>query len=301
MINYQYLNTHRDLFPSAVGISYTQFAEILVKFTPALRKAENTKAWSKKRLRVPGGGRHATLASDAQKLFFILFYYKSYPTFRLAQTLFLFDKRNIQLWVRFLEIVLWDTLGYQLALPEVRAKTLYGMFEVCPSLKEFITDATERQIQRPKDNQKQEFYYSGKKKKHTVKNQLLVHPRTKRILAISDMYEGKRHDKRIFEEDKLFLKIPPKANGMGDTAYQGIYHPFLTMVTPIKKPPGGELSDEMKQNNQSISKIRVGVEHPIAYLKHFNILSHTFRSRINKAQLPFQNIACIYNFTRRYT
>lgn len=301
MINYQYLNTHRDLFPAAVGISYTQFAVLLAKFTSSLRKAENTKAWSKPRIRIPGGGRKARLTSDTQKLFFILFYYKSYPTFRLAQTLFLFDKRNIQLWVRFLELVLWNTLGYQLELPIVKAKTLHGLFSVCPVLKGFITDATERLIRRPKDSVNQEFYYSGKKQRHTVKNQLLVSPRTKRILAVSDMYEGKRHDKRIFEEDPLFLKIPPKAVGLGDTAYQGIHHPFLSMITPIKKPPGGELSDDMRQNNKSISKIRVGAEHPIAYLKHFNILSHTFRSRIKYAQLPFQNISAIYNFTRNYT
>ena len=37
---------------------------------------------------------------------------------------------------------------------------------------EFIIDVTECTIQRPKYNQKE--YYSGKKKKHTIKIQLLI-------------------------------------------------------------------------------------------------------------------------------
>lgn len=66
------------------------------------RKAENIKAYSKKRLREVGGGRKATLKTGSDKLFFILFYYKTYPTFRFASFLYEPDKRNVQLWVRFL-------------------------------------------------------------------------------------------------------------------------------------------------------------------------------------------------------
>ena len=75
----------------------------------------------------------------------------------------------------------------------------------------------------------------------------------KRILTVSDTYEGKRHDKKIFEEDPLFLKIPPNSTGMGDSAYQGIKHPFLRMVVPNRSPPKRELSKSEKQVNKSIS------------------------------------------------
>ena len=38
----------------------------------------------------------------------------------------------------------------------------------------FFHDGTERPIQRPKDAQVQKTYYSGKKKQHTIKNNLVI-------------------------------------------------------------------------------------------------------------------------------
>ena len=137
---------------------------------------------------------------------------------------------------------------------------------------------------------------------YTVKNQILVNPRTKRILAVSKTVEGKRHDKRLFEEDPLTNLLPPNTQVMGDSAYQGTdeLHPWLSVVVPKKKPPGGELTEMEKQNNTSISKIRVRVEHPIAYLKHFNILSHKFRNKLKHANQPIHTLAAMYNFSRNY-
>jgi hypothetical protein len=196
--------------------------------------------------------------------------------------------------------VLFETLEHQLELPTIQTRTIHGLFEACPALKEILVDSTERPVQRPKDSTLQEFYYSGKKKMHTVKNQILVHPKTKKILAVSDTYEGKRSDKRIFEEDKLFTEIPPDSVGMGDSAYQGIKHPFLKLVVPKKKPPRGELTTEEKTINTQISSVRIRVEHSISYLKHFNILAHRFRNNLKHIHQPMLTIAAIYNFTRTY-
>lgn len=301
-MDYIYLLNHKELFPYIIGITHRQFEQILCKFSPALRKAEHEKAYSKKRLRIPGGGRKAALRTDRQKLFFILFYYKTYPTFRFAQCLFHFDKRHIQLWQRFLGKVLFESLGYELKLPTIRVKCFSQWIEVCPELKEHIVDATERQIRRPKNKDKQEHYYSGKKKRHTVKNQIYVSPKTKRILAVSSLHEGKLHDEKLLEKDPLLYRMPPKSLGMGDSGYQGAenIHPWLKFIHPQKKPQGKELTDGEKENNRKISQIRVIVEHPFSYLKHFNILSQVFRGRIERAQEPFVNLACIYNFTRTH-
>lgn len=295
---YQYLLKHRELFQYAIGIPYKQFVLLLPKFSPALRKLEEQEAWKKERIRQPGGGRKATLKSDEEKLFFILWYYKVYPTFRFAQIEFRFDKRNIQLWVRLLEQSLFASVGYELELPKRKIRNHGEWLEIAPELSDFLVDSTERSIQRPKDKEQQTKYYSGKKKQHTVKNQIIVHPKTRKILAVSETVEGKRSDKTLFVDDPLFLAIPKGAKGMADKAYIGIDHSFLTWTIPKKKPRGKELSDEEKENNRQISKIRIYVEHPNAYLKHFNILSHKFRSRIDKVELPIKTIAAIYNFTR---
>lgn len=302
---YKYLLKHPELFQYAVGIKFDQFNELLPKFSSSLRQAEYTKAWKKKRLREVGGGRKATLKGDLAKLFFILLYYKTYPTFRFASCIFEFDKRNIQLWVKFLAPVLFNTLGYEVSLK--RRSHRINSFEAWileyPELKEFLVDATERPICRPKDNKLQQFYYSGKKKQHTIKNQLFVDPNSKKILHISDSVEGKRADKTLFEDDPVSLFLPEGSLGMADKAYQkaGDANPNLNMIIPKKKPPGKELTESEKLNNKAISQIRVRVEHPISYLKHFNILSQRFRGRVTNQQnldLPIKTISAIYNFTR---
>lgn len=309
-MNLNYLLKHPELFQYAIGIKFNQFNELLPKFSVTLRKAESKKAYSKPRVREVGGGRKATLNSDYQKLFFILFYYKTYPTFRFAQVLWGFDKKNIQLWVNFLAPILFSALGFELSLTRRKKISRFSLWlEEYPQLEEFIVDATERAIQRPKDNKEsnilQSDYYSGKKKHHTVKNQILVSPQTKKILAVSGTVKGTIHDKRLFETDPLLLYLPDNSTGMGDLGYLGTEHktinPHLTMVLPQKKPPGKELTESEKANNKAISSIRVRVEHPFSYIKHFNILSGRFRGRVDNQQnldLPIKTIAAIYNFTR---
>lgn len=306
MFNLNYFLKHPELFQYVIGINFNQFNVLLPKFSGVLRKAQYQKVWGKPRLREPGGGRKAKLDSDYSKLFFILFYYKTYPTFRFAQSIYQLDKRNIQLWVKFLAPVLFNTLGYELSLKRRKKISRFDLWlEEYPELSEFIVDCTERAIQRPKDNQVQTEYYSGKKKHHSVKNQILVSPKTKRILAVSDSVAGTVHDKKLFEATSLLPYLPDNSVGLGDLGYMGTdeLNSRLNMILPKKKPPGGELTDTEKANNKAISSIRVRVEHPFSYLKHFNILSGKFRGRLNQQNLdlPFKTIACIYNFTRAPT
>lgn len=302
---YKYLLKHPELFQYAVGIKFDQFNQLMPEFTSVLRQVEYAKAWKKKRLREVGGGRKATLKDDFEKLFFILLYYKVYPTFRFASCIFEFDKRNIQLWKDFLAPVLNSCLGYELKLKKRfhRINSFERWILEYPELKQFIVDATERAIYRPKDNKTQKEYYSGKKKHHSVKNQIIVSPDTKKILAVSDTVKGTVHDKKLFDQDPLFDYVPENSVAMGDLGYQGTENRNfrLKIILPQKKPPGKELTEGEKRNNKNISQIRVRVEHPISYLKHFNILSQKFRGRVSNQQnldLPFKIISAIYNFTR---
>lgn len=297
-MNYQYLLAHKELFPAAVGITYSQFEAIYQKFAPALQRINKQKRQSVKYLRAPGGGRKAKLATGRQKLFFILFYYKVYPTFRLAQALFCLDKINCFRWKERLEPVLFAALGYELKLPKVRCRYLSQALEVCPALKKFLIDASERPVRRPKKPDDQTKYYSGKKKRHTVKNQIIVQPGSKRILAVSKTVEGKRHDKKLAETDGILAAAPPGSVGVGDSGYLGLggFNRLIKFLTPKRKPQGQNLSEADKGTNTVISSIRTQVEHPFAYMKHFNILSHVFRNQISRSHQPFATIACIYNF-----
>ena len=128
----------------------------------------------------------------------------------------------------------------------------------------------------------------------------MVNPKNQRIMAVSLTVEDKRHDKKLLEDNGILLHAPPKSTIMGDSGYQGSneINPLLKFITPKKKPPNNNLSELEIKTNQQISSIRVRVEHPFSYLKHFNILAHKFRGRINQAHQPFVNLACVY-FTRK--
>ena len=81
----------------------------------------------------------------------------------------------------------------------------------------------ERPIQRPKDRETQKAHYSGKKKQHTLKNNLMVNADSK-VVFLTASYEGRIHDKRI--ADRAGYSPPPGSVLYQDTGFQG----YLTRV-----------------------------------------------------------------------
>jgi hypothetical protein len=78
-------------------------------------------------------------------------------------------------WIHRLSGLLNRALGYEMHRPERRAANLESVLSACPSL-EFIIDGTERAINHPKNKDNQKRYYSGKKKGHVVKNNVITEP-----------------------------------------------------------------------------------------------------------------------------
>ena len=59
---------------------------------------------------------------------------------------------------------------------------------------------------------------------------------------------------------------------LADKGYQG-----LDLITPVKKLPGAELTDDEKHLNQHINHHRVVIERVIAHFKRWRVLSSIFR------------------------
>lgn len=99
-----------------------------------------------------------------------------------------------------------------------------------------IFDVTECPIERPKRNKKgrrknrQKQYYSGKKKKHTIKQQIVV-SKTGKIIATSQA-NGKTHDFKIFKNSKNRIHTDTKMQG--DSAYQGVHRMHANSEIPKK-------------------------------------------------------------------
>ncbi len=108
--------------------------------------------------------------------------------------------------------------------------------------------------------------YSGKKKRYTAVHQIVTGS-NKRIFAVGPAQDGRKHDKKIYDESRL-LK-PPDVLGVGDLGYQG-----TLLEIPIKKPRKKALSKESIDYNKWHASLRIGMEHAIWRMKKFNIFSY---------------------------
>lgn len=75
-------------------------------------------------------------------------------------------------------------------------------------------------------------------------------------------------------------------------------------ILPIKrkrrKGKTIKLTAEEKGFNQNHAKVRVAVEHVIAKLKKYQVLSQTYRSAEERYNRIFRNVASLINFRLEY-
>lgn len=277
MIKFHLLKKNLVAFQSFTGLSVAAFYELLPSFEGAYEDDldQRDKERTQKRKRERGGGRNGALPHIEDKLLFILFYFRVYPTQVLQGYLFGMGQTQAGEWVHRLTPILNRALGYEKQLPARKARDIAQVLQMCPDL-EFIIDGTERPIRRPKDKAKQKEYYSGKKGRHTVKNNVVTERPTKKVKVLSATCEGKKHDKKLADEQAI--SFPKGSKVWKDTGFQGYEPEGVTTYHPMKKPKGKELTTEQKQTNKELSKERIGVEHSIGGIKVFGIVQGVLRN-----------------------
>src|SRR2546430_16217780 len=86
-----------------------------------------------------------------------------------------------------------------------------------------------------------------------------------KLAWIADPVSGSRHDNYCREESGVRLTINPR-NWIGDKGYIG-----NNMITPFRKPAGGELLDWQKEYHSAVNRIRWMVEHVISRFSDWTI------------------------------
>lgn len=150
-----------------------------------------------------------------------------------------------------------------------------------------------RNLQSRDLKKRQRKYYSGKKKRHTLKTQVVVNKCTAEIICISNE-SGKMHDFRIFKESKIH--IDPKASIIVDSGYQGLQKIHANTLLPKKRRKNHPLTPDDKKKNRELSSARVVNENVIGVIKRYRILAEKYRNRRKRFNLRFNLIAGIYNF-----
>jgi DDE superfamily endonuclease len=128
-----------------------------------------------------------------------------------------------------------------------------------------------------------------------VKNNVIVGLADRQIKYLGKTHEGRKHDKRIADEEKM--TCPEGSSVYRDTGFQGHVMEGVAIHQPKKKPRGGQLSSEDKEHNRLISSVRVVVEHVIAGIKRCRIVKEVFRNTMLGYEEVVMNLACgLHNF-----
>ena len=144
----------------------------------------------------------------------------------------------------------------------------------------------------PDGPKKQREHYSGKKKRHTQKAQVVADLKSKRILATA-FATGSTHDFQLFKDSRV-LPVPT-ITILADSGYQGIANLHANSQTPAKKSKLHPLCDEQKAANRALSRQRIVIENILRRLKVFRMLRECYRNRRTRFALRFNLIAAIYN------
>lgn len=266
-----YIQKYPQRTKRVLGIHYSQFQQLLAQAEAKQSQQQAEREQQRTRVNAPGGGRKPIL-SVAEQVCLCIFYLRHYPTFEILGLQFGVSKTEandtVHHWLKILRMLL------PASLLEAVAPNSGDYQRVQEELKQFqlIVDSFEQARERPEDNEEQRSYFSGKKKQHTFKSQIVTLPQGKDIVDAVAGAKGPTSDKTLFEAQAS--KFAAGQGFDGDKAYLGAEN----VQTPHKKPKGGELSAQQKQVNKEFSSTRrIFVEHVIRLLRIFRITKERFR------------------------
>ena len=150
-----------------------------------------------------------------------------------------------------------------------------------------LIDATEQPVERPK--RKQKCWYSGKKKRHSIKNEIIT-SEAGRIVSVSKSAPGTVADITI---RRRASPLPKNARMYADSGYQGYQEDHPAIDIPLQKSKKHPLTKDEKTYNHALSRFRVRVEHAIGRMKRFRILADRYRYPRARHSAKFAIIAGI--------
>jgi len=261
---------------AVTGLSYDQFHHLALIFQNLLKESKMQPL-----IREPGAGRKGVLHEIEEKVFFLLFYLKTYPTYDLVGFFLQVDRSQPCRWVKAWLPVLEKTLGRTLDLPKRKIRSVKEFIETFPEISDIFIDVTERASRRPSSSKNIARRYSGKKKMHGRKNTLITDEH-RRIRFFSSTRNGRFHDLTLFKKEAIAVNIPKGICVWVDKGYTGIKSLLaegISCCIPKKKSRNKPLSKEEKRENRLISSLRIPVEHAIGGMKRFACMQTKIRNK----------------------
>ena len=227
----------------------------------------------------------------------VLVYYRLYITYTLMEFLFGLHQSNVCRDIEKIEGLIEWCLPIPQKLYNVtkRLKSLEEVEQYFPGFIAFV-DCSEQQIPRPKNKKRKRIYYSGKKKKHTVKNLYTANQNGLIIYKTKHRQTGRKHDYNVYK--KNHPELPKDVVTMFDLGFLGVKddYPEQKSSLPFKKEKDCELTVQQKEYNREHSRRRIAIEHVICRIKKYRIMNDMFRNRLRKYDKASDIVSGLVNY-----
>lgn len=240
------------------------------------------------------------------RLLMTLFWLKAYTTYELLGFFYDLNKTNIEDNLKAILDTLESMTTFNFERPKANRKKLSSIEEVMDAFPEvrLVVDGKEQRIERPKNKKdkdgntqdRQKPYYSGKKKAHTIKNQVAISP-VGLVEHASKSVPGSTHDLTLLRQTDLLSELSEEEAAMMDKGYDGIAqdYPDKKLYLPFKARRNHPLTEEQKAYNRFLAKYRIVVEHTMAQLNKFQVLVQRFRHQLSKHSSIFRIVCILVN------
>lgn len=310
MVTYERLRKHPQVAQSLIGMSLSAFDQLYADFEVVHVEAVSTATLNRRtkapRQRAVGAGRkHRYDLRD--RLLMSLFWLRAYMTYEVLGFFYALNKTNIEDNLKDILATLDRMTTFTYERPSAERQKLHSpeaVMKAFPDVR-LVIDAKEQRIQRPRNKKdgdghtqdQQKPYYSGKKKTHTLKNQIAVRP-DGYIEAVSESVPGgAHHDLTLLRQTDLLSQLGEDEAAMMDKGYDGIRndYPDKKLYVPFKARRNHPLNEDQKAFNRLLARYRIVVEHTIAQTNKFQILVQVFRHKLAGHTSLFRIVCSLVN------
>lgn len=303
ILRYERLQRFPTVFKSMTGLRGAQFDEVVTDILPRFRAAEYTRHDRPDRKRAVGGGPSFDLDPRNQILLTVI-WLRLYPIHEVLAYLFGVSDTTVGRAIARVLPLLEASGKDSMRMPDPgrkRRRSLDALLADTPELV-VVIDTFEQPVQRPQDRKVADEYYSGKKKRHTLKTQVAVDGETGQIVDIAESVRGPKADIKVVEESGLLSRLPEGVGAIGDLAYIGLdkLHPEGLGAAPRKKPRGQERPPEDIEYNRAFSKRRIVVEHSIGRMRRYQSITQMDRNHRQQHAPRVRAVAGLVNRQRAW-
>jgi len=278
ILRYRHLSGHPTVFKAMTGLTVPEFDALLVALLPRYHATEQQRLSRPSRQRAMGAGHQFTLVPRDQ-LLLVLVWLRQYPTHEVLGYLFGVSDSTVSRLVPRLLPLLADAGQASFRMPDPHRRSRRGLDALLadtPALA-VVIDSFEQRVQRPRDRTAADRYYSGKKKQHTLKSQVVIDEGRGRVVDVSDSVPGPTSDLTLLRQSGLLTRLPDGVGGIGDLAYVGMAADHPNTATPRRKPRGKPRPAEDVAYNRAFAQRRIGVEHTIGRMRRYQALTQMDR------------------------